>query len=87
VQAANCDLSRQVPPPEPRGECLLRFPAVAERVSLSRTTIYESIRAGSFPAPVKTGRGSRWLASEINAWISACAEARTTRERRSPTAA
>jgi len=76
VQAANCDRSRQVPPPEPRGECLLRFPAVAERVSLSRTTIYEFVKAGSFPAPVKTGRGSRWLASEIDAWISARAEAR-----------
>lgn len=76
MQPANADRSRQCPPAEPRGECLLRFSAVSERVSLSRTTIYEFVKAGSFPAPVKTGRGSRWLSSEVSAWISARAAAR-----------
>jgi prophage regulatory protein len=76
VQTATVDQSRHVQPTEPRGECLLRFPVVAERVGLSRTSIYGFIKDGSFPVPVKTGRGSRWLASEIDAWIAARAKAR-----------
>jgi prophage regulatory protein len=76
MQTATFDRSRHVPPPEVKGECLLRFPVVAERVGLSRTSIYGFIKGGTFPDPVKTGRGSRWLASEIDAWIAARANER-----------
>ena len=79
MQTANYDKSRQPPPAEPKGECLLRFPTVAERVGLSRTSIYGFIKGGSFPVPVKAGRGSRWLASEIDAWIAARAEERPSK--------
>lgn len=42
---------------------------VRGRVGLAVPTIYELIRKGEFPAPVKLGRSSRWLESEIDAFI------------------
>ncbi len=49
---------------------LIRLPAVIARTGLARSTIYESIRAGRFPPPVKIGpRAVAWRASEIDKWI------------------
>lgn len=48
---------------------LLRLPAVMEMVGLKRTAIYERIKAGTFPAPVKLGpRASAWDEQELAAW-------------------
>ncbi|QMQ34140.1 AlpA family phage regulatory protein [Escherichia coli] len=33
--------------------------------------IYRLIRDGAFPAPIKLGRSSRWLKSEVEAWLQA----------------
>ena len=44
---------------------------VAGRVGMHPSTIYAEIKEGRFPAPVKLGRSSRWLESEIDAWIAA----------------
>ncbi|POE18607.1 Rha family transcriptional regulator [Pectobacterium odoriferum] len=30
---------------------------------------YKLIQDGDFPAPVKFGRSSRWLKSEVEAWL------------------
>jgi len=30
---------------------------------------YKLIRDGEFPSPVKFGRSSRWLKSEVEAWV------------------
>lgn len=46
------------------------------RVGISRTTAYELISAGAFPAPVKIGRASRWVVAEVNAWIASRIAAR-----------
>ena len=46
-------------------ERFLRLPEVMETVGLRRTAIYDKITRGGFPAPIKLGNVSVWLASEI----------------------
>ncbi|WP_419631502.1 helix-turn-helix transcriptional regulator [Thiolapillus sp.] len=36
---------------------------------ISRTTMYKKIKAGEFPKPIKIGKKSLWVESEINDWI------------------
>jgi prophage regulatory protein len=55
-----------VPNATPR---LLPLDAVLEQVSLSKTALYDLIRAGYFPAPVKIGRSARWLSSDVDAFV------------------
>ena len=39
-------------------------------VSMPRSTIYEAIGKGTFPAPIRVGvRGVRWFEDEISAWM------------------
>ena len=57
-------------------EWLLRRPEVEARTGLSRSTLYDWMRRGEFPQPVKLG--ARLVArreSDINAWL----ESRETR--------
>jgi prophage regulatory protein len=50
----------------------LRRPQVQQRTGLSRTTLYEYIKDGEFPAPVHIGaRAVGWLESEVSDWIHA----------------
>jgi prophage regulatory protein len=51
-------------------ERLIRLPDVSARVGMARTAIYKRIKEGAFPSPVKTGRMSSWVESEIEAWIA-----------------
>jgi len=52
-------------------ECFLRLPQVIARTGLSRSTIYEYITLGMFPAPIKAGkRASVWLESEVLLWMN-----------------
>src|SRR5262245_28507908 len=54
-----------------------RMPEVEALTGLSRSTIYEGIVAGTFPAPVPLGaRSVGWLESEIEDWIDARVAAR-----------
>ena len=48
---------------------LLRRPGVQDKVGFKRTALYELIRRGLFPSPIKIGRSSFWVESEIDAWI------------------
>ncbi len=50
-------------------ELLQRFDDVARSVKFPRSTIYGLIREGRFPAPIKVGKSSRWLTTELNTWI------------------
>ncbi|WP_448243500.1 helix-turn-helix transcriptional regulator [Pseudoxanthomonas mexicana] len=43
--------------------------SIAERLAISRSTIYAWVKDGRFPAPAKLGRNSRWITSEVNAWV------------------
>jgi prophage regulatory protein len=49
---------------------ILRLPDVIDRVGFSRSTIYDFVSKGRFPAPVRIGiRAVGWLESEIEAWV------------------
>jgi prophage regulatory protein len=51
-------------------ETLLRRPDVENRTGLSRSTIYEWMKRGEFPQPVKLGaRLVAWRESDLTAWL------------------
>ena len=53
-------------------DSLLQLPDLTRRFRLSKSTIYELIQRGEFPAPLKIGaRASRWRESEVSAWMAA----------------
>jgi prophage regulatory protein len=50
---------------------LLTLAQVVERVAQSKSTIYRSMDAGSFPRPIKLGsRMVRWLSDDIDTYLS-----------------
>lgn len=49
---------------------LIRLPQVKQMVGLGTTAIYERIKQGSFPKPIKLGRMSMWVESEVQEWIA-----------------
>jgi len=52
---------------------LLRLPRVIEITGCPRSTIYDAIRNGTFPAPVKPFDGSRlvaWPSTAIEEWVA-----------------
>lgn len=54
----------------------IRLPAVIAATGLSRSTIYEKIKAGTFPEPIQIGpRAVAWDAGAIAAWQAACISA------------
>lgn len=51
---------------------LLRLPEVMRLTGRGRTAVYNGVRNGSFPAPVKLGdRAIAWPSDEIEKWIRA----------------
>ncbi len=60
-----------------RGSHILRRRQVQERTGLSRSTIYELVRRGEFPAPIKlTTYAVGWLDSEVDDWLGARSRSR-----------
>jgi len=55
---------------------LLPIEEVLDQCAISRATLYAWIKVGAFPSPVKIGASSRWLSTEIDAWIAALVAAR-----------
>ena len=55
---------------------LIRLPAVQQRVGMGRTAVYEMIKAGRFPKPVKLGSASAWIDVEITQWMEQLAAGR-----------
>lgn len=50
---------------------LLRLPAVKARIGLGRSSIYNRIAEGTFPAPVSLGaRAVAWPEHLISEWIA-----------------
>jgi prophage regulatory protein len=49
----------------------LRLPKVKAVTGLSKSSLYDLIRANSFPAPIRLGtRTVAWVASEVNQWAA-----------------
>lgn len=49
----------------------LRLPEVISQCGLSRSTLYDAIKQGRFPAPVPLGAKSvAWLSTEIDHWMA-----------------
>ena len=49
---------------------ILRLPAVRAVTGLSRSTVYNRISEGSFPAPISLGgRAVGWIEAEIQGWL------------------
>ena len=48
---------------------LLTVSEVAKMLKVNRNFVYKLIKDGLFPKPVKLGRSSRWLKSEVEAWL------------------
>lgn len=49
---------------------LFAFAHLSHYVAMGRSRVYQEIAKGNFPPPIKIGKSSRWLKSEIDAWIS-----------------
>jgi prophage regulatory protein len=51
---------------------ILRRPDVEERTGLSRSTLYQWMKEGTFPKPVALGaRLVGWRENEIDEWLAA----------------
>lgn len=56
---------------------ILRLKEVQTMTGLSRSTIYDHMKAKNFPQPIKLGTHSvGWIESEIQDWIGFLMEAR-----------
>lgn len=44
---------------------------ITRLTGLSDKWFYKLIKEGVFPKPIKLGRSSRWLQSEVEAWLQA----------------
>jgi prophage regulatory protein len=57
---------------------LIRLTVVLEITGLSKTGLYEAIKAGEFPGQVKINRrSSTWVKSEVLGWVKEKIEARS----------
>lgn len=71
--------SRGLTTPKPSSR-LIRRPEVEEMTGLPKSTLYDYLAAGTFPAPVKlSARSVAWRLSEVEAWIESRQSARTSK--------
>jgi prophage regulatory protein len=55
-----------------QSETLLAINHVVGRTTLSRAFIYDAVRLGTFPAPIKISANRvAWRSSQIDSWIAA----------------
>jgi len=56
---------------------IMRLPEVIGLVRLRKSAIYDLIRRGIFPVPIRLGlRSIGWYETEINDWVASRARAR-----------
>ena len=61
---------------------LIRLKEVLAICGKSRSSVYEAIKTGNFPAPIKLhGRSSAWIKSEVLQWAEGCIRASRTPKR------
>lgn len=51
-------------------ETMLRQKDITEKKKIPKSTIYYNINNGDFPKPIKKGRSSYWLESEVDEWLT-----------------
>ena len=56
---------------------LFPFAHTSHYVGFCRSRIYQLIAAGDFPKPIKVGKSSRWIKTELDAWITHQSQQRT----------
>lgn len=68
---------------QPAGQTDVRVIRIKEVLAIcgkSRSSVYELIQKGAFPAPVKLGgRSSGWVKAEVLAWVENCIRSRSDR--------
>jgi len=61
---------------------ILPLAATCKKVNKSRSSVYQGIKDGTFPRPIKLGlRSVGWLEDEIDDWIRQRIEASRKQER------
>ena len=50
-------------------EALVDIETVTNLIAMRRTWLYDEIKAGLFPAPLKIGTASRWRLGDVRAWL------------------
>ena len=73
VQSAHTENRQYTAPP-----ALLAFCLVSDYVGFGRSRIYQLIADGEFPPPIKIGKSSRWVRTEIDAWLNRQVEVRNS---------
>jgi len=76
IYSDTCEPANTGAPTATPSECLIALPDVIQRLRTSKSTVYATIRRGKFPKPIRHGRASRWLASDIDAYIARLAATR-----------
>jgi prophage regulatory protein len=62
--------------PQETGGRLLPITKVIDKTSKSRSSIYEDVRAGTFPKPVRIGPNRiAWPEAAVDSWIASRVEA------------
>lgn len=67
---AHSKRTRRVAQISPGATCLLPIQETEQRVGLRKTKLYEMIKAGEFPKPIKVGVRSLWPSPAVEAWIA-----------------
>lgn len=71
---------RNAPTPTAPPSRLVRRPEVCDMTGLPKSTLYDYLQAGTFPAPVKlSARSVAWRLSEVEAWIAGRVSARPSK--------
>lgn len=64
-------MTQENPSKSNASERFLRLPDVTSKVGLGKSSIYEKVRQGTFPAPVKLSRRAVcWPSSTVDAWMA-----------------
>jgi prophage regulatory protein len=74
VVLAEADVRPATPPTPVK---FLKLKDVLALCAISRTSLYDAMKKGNFPLPVKVlGRSSRWIESEVLECLDSCIKAR-----------
>jgi len=57
-------------------DILIKLPEVCRQAGFGKSAIYDMIKTGTFPGPIKLGYGSRWSQQEVQAWVEELKAAR-----------